>query len=110
MMTSCDTLLMVGSNFPYAQFLPKEGQWTKRDERIDDARAAVVVDPTVSMLPPHITFEQARSFASAMLHGAAQEGPVIASATLTGVSVPRCASACSPCFADDRPRFSPTSR
>jgi pyruvate dehydrogenase (quinone) len=25
MMTSCDTLLMVGTNFPYAQFLPKEG-------------------------------------------------------------------------------------
>jgi pyruvate dehydrogenase (quinone) len=26
MMTSCDTLLMVGTNFPYVQFLPKEGQ------------------------------------------------------------------------------------
>ncbi|HLH62427.1 MAG TPA: thiamine pyrophosphate-requiring protein [Ktedonobacteraceae bacterium] len=26
MMMDCDTLLMVGSNFPYAEFLPKEGQ------------------------------------------------------------------------------------
>ena len=25
MMTSCDTLLMVGSSFPYSEFLPKEG-------------------------------------------------------------------------------------
>ena len=26
MMTRCDTLLMVGSSFPYSEFLPKEGQ------------------------------------------------------------------------------------
>jgi pyruvate dehydrogenase (quinone) len=26
MMTGCDTLLMVGSNFPYSEFLPKPGQ------------------------------------------------------------------------------------
>jgi pyruvate dehydrogenase (quinone) len=26
MMESCDTLLMIGSSFPYAEFLPKEGQ------------------------------------------------------------------------------------
>jgi pyruvate dehydrogenase (quinone) len=26
MMTGCDTLLMVGSNFPYSEFLPKEGK------------------------------------------------------------------------------------
>lgn len=26
MMNSCDTLLMIGSNFPYSEFLPKEGQ------------------------------------------------------------------------------------
>jgi pyruvate dehydrogenase (quinone) len=25
MMTECDTLLMIGSNFPYSEFLPKEG-------------------------------------------------------------------------------------
>jgi pyruvate dehydrogenase (quinone) len=26
MMSNCDTLLMVGSNFPYSEYLPKEGQ------------------------------------------------------------------------------------
>ena len=26
MMSECDTLLMIGSNFPYSEFLPKEGQ------------------------------------------------------------------------------------
>ena len=26
LMTECDTLLMVGSGFPYSEFLPKEGQ------------------------------------------------------------------------------------
>ncbi len=25
-MTNCDTLLMIGSGFPYSEFLPKEGQ------------------------------------------------------------------------------------
>ncbi|HEY8605849.1 MAG TPA: thiamine pyrophosphate-requiring protein [Noviherbaspirillum sp.] len=37
MMNGCDTLLMVGSNFPYAEFLPPEGQ--ARGVQIDiDAR------------------------------------------------------------------------
>ena len=37
MMTGCDTLLMVGSNFPYSEFLPKPGQ--ARAVQIDiDAR------------------------------------------------------------------------
>ncbi|HET9669939.1 MAG TPA: thiamine pyrophosphate-requiring protein [Casimicrobiaceae bacterium] len=37
MMNECDTLLMVGSNFPYSEFLPKEGQ--ARGVQIDiDAR------------------------------------------------------------------------
>jgi pyruvate dehydrogenase (quinone) len=37
MMAECDTLLMVGSNFPYSEFLPKEGQ--ARGVQIDiDAR------------------------------------------------------------------------
>src|SRR5205814_9345312 len=26
MMSECDTLLMIGSGFPYSEFLPKEGQ------------------------------------------------------------------------------------
>ena len=37
MMTGCDTLLMVGSSFPYSEFLPEEGQ--ARGVQIDiDAR------------------------------------------------------------------------
>lgn len=26
LMTECDTLLMIGSGFPYSEFLPKEGR------------------------------------------------------------------------------------
>jgi pyruvate dehydrogenase (quinone) len=37
----------------------------------------VVTDPNVSMLPPHIKWEQAKSFTSAMLQGDPEEGPVI---------------------------------
>ena len=33
MMMGCDTLLMVGSSFPYSEFLPKEG--TARGVQID---------------------------------------------------------------------------
>ena len=40
LMTECDTLLMIGSGFPYSEFLPKEGQ--ARGVQIDiDARHAV---------------------------------------------------------------------
>src|SRR3569833_4188372 len=35
MMSDCDTLLLVGSSFPYSEFLPKEGQ--ARGEQIDIA-------------------------------------------------------------------------
>jgi pyruvate dehydrogenase (quinone) len=38
LMTGCDTLLMVGSSFPYSEFLPKEGQ--ARGVQID-------IDPTM---------------------------------------------------------------
>ncbi len=37
MMRDCDTLLMVGTNFPYAQFLPKEG--SARGVQIDTSGA-----------------------------------------------------------------------
>jgi len=44
MMTECDTLLMVGSNFPYSEFLPKEGQ--ARGVQIDiDARLVSIRYP-----------------------------------------------------------------
>jgi len=44
MMMDCDTLLMVGSNFPYSEFLPKEGQ--ARGVQIDiDARIVSIRYP-----------------------------------------------------------------
>ena len=44
MMTECDTLLMVGSNFPYSEFLPREGQ--ARGVQIDiDARLVSIRYP-----------------------------------------------------------------
>ena len=33
MMQDCDTLLMVGSSFPYSEFLPEEGQAARRADR-----------------------------------------------------------------------------
>jgi pyruvate dehydrogenase (quinone) len=44
MMSECDTLLMVGSSFPYSEFLPKEGQ--ARGVQIDiDARKVSIRYP-----------------------------------------------------------------
>ncbi len=44
MMSECDTLLMVGSNFPYAEYLPREGQ--ARGVQIDrDATRLGLRDP-----------------------------------------------------------------
>ena len=45
MMTECDTLLIVGSSFPYSEFLPKEGQ--ARGVQIDiDAKMLSIRYPT----------------------------------------------------------------
>jgi len=41
LMAHCDTLLMVGSNFPYAEFLPKEGQARGVQIDIDGRRVAL---------------------------------------------------------------------
>lgn len=49
LMNNCDTLLMVGSNFPYSEFLPKEGQ--ARGVQIDiDARRLGIRYPMESHL------------------------------------------------------------
>jgi len=78
-------------DFPYADYARMLGFEAVRVERPDDLGAAwdrvlsadrpslieVLVDPNVSMLPPHITMDQVRSFSSAMLKGDAHEGPVI---------------------------------
>jgi pyruvate dehydrogenase (quinone) len=69
-------------NFPYASYAESLGFKGIRVERPDDlartwdeALAAdrpcvveAITDPNVPPLPPHITFEQARHFASALLH------------------------------------------
>ena len=68
---------------PYSQFaelLGLRGRRVEREEDVgpawDEALAAdrpfvidAVVDPDVPPLPPHITFEQARSMAMAILRG-----------------------------------------
>lgn len=41
MMKGCDTLLMVGTSFPYAEFLPKEGQARGVEIDIDASRVGI---------------------------------------------------------------------
>jgi pyruvate dehydrogenase (quinone) len=79
-------------DFPYAEYARMLGFEAVRVDRPEDLGAAwdrvlnadrpslieVLVDPNVSMLPPHITFDQVRSLGSALLKGDAHEGPVIA--------------------------------
>ncbi len=72
MMTSCDTLLMIGSSFPYSEFLPKEGQ--ARGVQIDiDARMLSIRYPmemglvgdsqlTLQQLVPLLHHKQDRSW------------------------------------------------
>ncbi|HJV52598.1 MAG TPA: thiamine pyrophosphate-requiring protein, partial [Noviherbaspirillum sp.] len=72
LMTECDTLLMVGSSFPYSEFLPKEGQ--ARGVQIDiDGRMLNLRYPmeiglvgdsrdTLRALIPHLQRKQERSW------------------------------------------------
>ncbi len=72
MMTDCDTLLMVGSSFPYSEFLPKEGQ--ARGVQIDiDGRMLNLRYPmevgligdskaTLRELIPHLNAKQDRGW------------------------------------------------
>jgi pyruvate dehydrogenase (quinone) len=72
LMTGCDTLLMIGSNFPYSEFLPKEGQ--ARGVQIDiDGRMLVLRYPmevnlvgdsaeTLRALLPLLRYKQDRSW------------------------------------------------
>ena len=45
MMTDCDTLLMVGSSFPYSEFLPEEGQARGRPDRHRRPRCSAIRYP-----------------------------------------------------------------
>jgi pyruvate dehydrogenase (quinone) len=78
-------------DFPYAEYARMLGFEGVRVDRAEDLDAAwtrvlaadrpalleVVVDPAISMLPPHINLEQARAFTSSMLQDDPEEGPVI---------------------------------
>jgi pyruvate dehydrogenase (quinone) len=70
-MAGCDTLLMVGSSFPYSEFLPKEGQ--ARGVQIDiDGRKL-----SLRYLPPHLSGKQARHYVEALLRGDPQAREVV---------------------------------
>ncbi|HTV72626.1 MAG TPA: thiamine pyrophosphate-requiring protein [Candidatus Acidoferrales bacterium] len=79
-------------DFPYARYAELIGLRGVRVERTEDLGSAwesvlhadrpavleVLTDANISMLPPHIKPEQMKAFASAMLHGDPDEGPVLA--------------------------------
>ena len=50
MMTGCDTLLIVGSNFPYAEWLPKEGSCRAVQIDIDGRLLGMRYAPTEANL------------------------------------------------------------
>lgn len=76
MMAECDTLLMVGSSFPYSEFLPKEGQ--ARGVQIDiDGRMLSIRYPmevnlvgdsaaTLEALMPHLKRKEDRGWRNAI--------------------------------------------
>ncbi|HEY0840207.1 MAG TPA: thiamine pyrophosphate-requiring protein, partial [Vulgatibacter sp.] len=79
LMMECDTLLMVGSSFPYGDFMPKEGQ--ARGVQIDiDGRmlgirypmeVALVGDSkeTLRLLQPYLTRKRDRSWREKLMKG-----------------------------------------
>ncbi len=50
MMMNCDTLLMIGTSFPYAEFLPKEGQATGVQIDIDPRQIGVRYPTDVNLI------------------------------------------------------------
>src|SRR5204863_5093286 len=68
----CDTLLMVGTSFPYIEFLPKPGQARAVQIELDPKRvglrysveAGLVGDcrKTLQLLLPHLEYNRDRSF------------------------------------------------
>jgi len=78
-------------DFPYADYAKMLGLAGVRVEKADDLAAGweavlhadrpavfeVLTDANISMLPPHVTTEQVKAFASAMVKGDPDEGPVL---------------------------------
>ncbi len=79
MMQDCDTLLMVGSNYPYAEFLPKTGQ--ARGVQIDlssrhlslrypmEVNLAGDAKATLTALLPHLTQQDDHSWQDEVIEG-----------------------------------------
>ncbi len=79
MMQDCDTLLMVGSNYPYAEFLPKTGQ--ARGVQIDlssahlslrypmEVNLAGDAKATLTALLPHLKQQEDRSWQETVVDG-----------------------------------------
>jgi thiamine pyrophosphate-dependent acetolactate synthase large subunit-like protein len=72
MMQDADTLLMVGSSFPYSEFLPTTGAAKAvQIEAAFEADHPVIVDvlttPNEPPMPPHVTLEQAKALMSSVV-------------------------------------------
>ena len=96
MMQSCDTLLMVGSNFPYSEFLPKEGQ--ARGIQIDiDGRMLGIRYPmelnlvgdaaeTLRVLMPYLEYKKDRSWRNQIEAGVADWWKVLEGRAMNGAN------------------------
>ncbi|HEY0388486.1 MAG TPA: thiamine pyrophosphate-requiring protein [Gaiellales bacterium] len=82
MMMGCDTLLMIGSSFPYSEFLPKEGQargvQIDHDPRMINIRYPMEVSlvgdsaATLAALLPLLTRKRDRSWREGLERGVAE--------------------------------------
>ncbi|MEI6350492.1 MAG: thiamine pyrophosphate-requiring protein [Verrucomicrobiota bacterium] len=94
MMADCDTLLMVGSSFPYSEFLPKEGQ--ARGVQIDlDGKMLSIRYPmevnlmgdsaeTLQALLPLLTYKEDRSWREEIEKGVAKWWKVLEARAMHG--------------------------
>src|SRR3989440_1174742 len=104
MMSECDTLLMVGSSFPYSEFLPKEGQ--ARGVQIDvKGRMLGIRYPmevnlhgdaaeTLRALLPHLKRKQGRAFRQKIEQGIREWRKLIAERAAVAAKPPNPAYLC----------------
>ena len=75
LMNGCDTLLMVGTSFPYSEFLPKEGQARCVEIDIEPSRIGIRYPVDVQLVG-----DAKETLASAQPEARAQAGPLVARA------------------------------
>ena len=75
LMNGCDTLLMVGTSFPYSEFLPKEGQARCVEIDIEPSRIGLRYPVDVQLVG-----DAKETLASAQPEARAQAGPLVARA------------------------------